>query len=306
MADHFDSALTGLSSAFDSVLSLDGTGEDGIPPECQELLRQAQDLLRSCRSRYTTSRAATRRPAPKPTSPLADDNGLASPPPPPEWYSSPSSPPPNAASPSGPTPPAPPPALPPAPPAAVEPKLSDEEREEREIAARRAQFVLGAGAEDEDLDWSAPAAGGSDDEGEAGSGKEAEAAMAAAAARVLNAVHEGLPAAAAAAAEEEENREPTWPELPDYVPPGTAGFNSFAQAQMRLAGAADSAIRPARTRIACHGRRARAAASPPVSLTMPAAPLPPPPPAGPSLNPIARFLWQPCPRIPHLTLALKD
>ena len=106
------------------------------------------------------------------------------------------------------------------------------EREERELAMRRAQFALGAAEDYENLDWDAPCAG-SDDESDATTtvGDGDGAAEAAAAARVLDAVrHESSRDEEDAAA-----AEPTWEELEGYVPPGTPGFTAFAQAQMRLA-----------------------------------------------------------------------
>ena len=114
------------------------------------------------------------------------------------------------------------------------------EREEREMAARRAQFALGAAEDFEVIDWSASAAGASDDEGDSnscpgagdGEGDGDGAAEAAAAARLLDDARHDLDSV-----REEEEPEPTsWEDVPGYVPPGTVGFSAFAREQMRLAG----------------------------------------------------------------------
>jgi dihydrofolate reductase len=82
------------------------------------------------------------------------------------------------------------------------------------MEARRAQFVLGACADDEVIDWSAPACM-SDDEGDSPAGAgvvENDAAAAAAAARVLDAVHGDLSDAPAEG--EPAAPESTWESLP--------------------------------------------------------------------------------------------
>lgn len=244
-ATQFEDRLDALSTAFESTLSLDAEDE-----ECAAMLRQAHQLLAQCRSRYTTVRGARAKqlagaPPPPPPSMGGDDgdgcfgegeddasfedsptlSGVGAP------MRAPAVGAPTRPQGAHPAPPAPPP-----PPPQVDPDLSPEEREEREMAARRAQFVLGACADDEVIDWSAPACM-SDDEGDSPAGAgvvENDAAAAAAAARVLDAVHgdlsdaptEGEPAAP----------ESTWESLPDYVPQGSVGFNAFARERMRRAG----------------------------------------------------------------------
>lgn len=107
-----------------------------------------------------------------------------------------------------------------------------EEREERELAARRAVFAAGAAEEDEQLDWSAAAAGGgSDDEADALVPAGDEAYDHAAAARLLDVVGSAV---AGAPAKGEASR--TWLDEEGYVPPGREGFNEFAREQMRRAG----------------------------------------------------------------------
>lgn len=242
-ATQFEDRLHALSTAFESTLSLDAEDE-----ECAAMLRQAHQLLAQCRSRYTTVRGARAKqlagaPPPPPPSLGGDDgdgcfgdgeddasfedgstlSGVGAPvrapavgaPPRPQAH--------------------PPPPAPPPPPPQVDPDLSPEEREEREMAARRAQFVLGACADDEVIDWSAPACT-SDDEGDStGAGVvENDAAAAAAAARVLDAVHGDLSDAPAEG--EPAAPESTWESLPGYVPQGSVGFNAFARERMRRAG----------------------------------------------------------------------
>ena len=106
------------------------------------------------------------------------------------------------------------------------------EREERELAARRAQFLAGAQEDFESLDWSATA-DGSDDEYEPAAAGGDDFELDAAAARVLDAVRGD---SLRCEEEDEQPAEPKWEELPDYVPPGHEGFNEFARAQMRKAG----------------------------------------------------------------------
>lgn len=127
------------------------------------------------------------------------------------------------------------PALPPptpsrAPAGASESSIDQEEREERELAARRAQFALGAADEDEDIDWGhfVGADAGSDDEGAMGG--DDDGAMAAAAARVLEDL-DGF--------DGEDASKPVrgWDvDDAEYVPQGTAGFNEYARTKMREAG----------------------------------------------------------------------
>ena len=243
-ATPFEVNLRALSTAFESTLSLDAEDE-----ECAAMLRQAHQLLAQCRSRYTTVRGARAKqlagaPPPPPPPMLGGDDGdgffdngeddasfgdgSAR-----SGFGAPMRAPAVGAPPR---PQAHPPHPAPPPPPQVDPDLSPEEREEREMAARRAQFVLGACADDEVIDWSAPACT-SDDEGDSPTGAgvvENDAATAAAAARVLDAVHGDLsdaPAEGAPAVPES-----TWESLPGYVPQGSVGFNAFARERMRRAG----------------------------------------------------------------------
>jgi len=244
-ATQFEDRLDALSTAFESTLSLDAEDE-----ECAAMLRQAHRLLAQCRSRYTTVRGARAKqlagaPPPPPPSMGGDDgdgcfgegeddasfedsptlSGVGAP------MRAPA-----VGAPPRPQGAHPPPPAPPPPPPQVDLDLSPEEREEREMAARRAQFVLGACADDEVIDWSAPACM-SDDEGDSPAGAgvvENDAAAAAAAARVLDAVHGDLSDAPAEG--EPAAPESTWESLPGYVPQGSVGFNAFARERMRRAG----------------------------------------------------------------------
>ena len=102
--------------------------------------------------------------------------------------------------------------------------LDKEEREERELAARRAQFLLGAEMDDEQLDWSESMGGaGSDDEMDgAGLGSGGDRDAEDAARRVLaTATADGDGVA------EPAKPEPTWADLDGFVPPGHAGSPSL-------------------------------------------------------------------------------
>ena len=113
--------------------------------------------------------------------------------------------------------------------------LDPEEREERELAALRAQFAAGAAEEDEQLDWSAMDGDGSDDEGEMVADNDDDAARA-----VLDSLSLSSATCSEAAA-----LDSSWANLEGFVPQGTAGFNEFAREQMRLAGVpANSRVRP--------------------------------------------------------------
>ena len=209
-----------LSSALDSALNI-----SDVPPDVLMLLQEARGIMRSCA-------ALTRGRGSKGARPRADalpqwsDDALELPPPPPPPEPLQSRPTFNM-------------------PQSLkfdflaEGTLDPIEREEREMAARRAQFALGAAEDFENIDWSASAAGASDDEGDSSScpgGGESEgdgAAEAAAAARLLDDARHAL---GDSVREEEEPEPSSWEDVPGYVPPGTEGFSAFAREQMRLAG----------------------------------------------------------------------
>ena len=169
--------------------------------ECVQMLRQAHTLLRSCSERAGRASGATPRAGARTVPSLAP-------------------------------PPLTPLALGKAPAADG---LDKELQEERELAARRALFALGAADDEESIDWGdfqAASASNSDDDGDDGCGWDGGAEDEAAAARALDAFggfDEGMEDAADVAPR-------SWDQMDGFVPPGTPGFNAFAQEQMRAAG----------------------------------------------------------------------